>query len=431
MWYNLRDALPVIPESDRPFLVAYLNLLRYYGRQMSVQSLHGLLTQDYDFPLDLESGDRVEGVRLTRVCDDGSWPDVSPAIAMFMLNNRPLACLVLDAERQLIVDSLDGQEKPSPYGNPIAWAMYDVTDHRPPEPKAPPQLYTHNVVDGIDITSYGRPKKMYVKNPDGAPLMNFGGQIDTFRDFRPVPGKPLPYGYPVRIMGIAHHPVKPNGIDFLIPMHPFDAWGMFSRTGNLAAYTGLKLGDLSDTRPPELPRVTRDVVSQVARQKVETPDLGQALRDSFRYLRDDHEPVPYQVMRKFGSYSYLKLTAEPIVMQPGTLQKPRIIRILGTFWVDGEPYLLPLLSNDTDPFEWFYGVMEEVNGMRVIEKLPDSTDVPEDEDDAALKVLAERVRRQHPSVLDYLDSISSLIEVTAIRGVLKLKRHVERITTWK
>jgi hypothetical protein len=133
-------------------------------------------------------------------------------------------------------------------------------------------------------------------------------------------------------------------------------------------------------------------------------------------------------MRHFVSCSYVNPDAPLINVQPGRLDKPRDIKVLGSFRVDGRTYLLPVLSSDADPFEWYYGVTEvSADGTRYVEKIPDLLDVPDD------GILTDDERRalKRPSLLDHIVHFSTLFEVTAIRGVIKLKSHVERIRSWK
>lgn len=423
MWYTTHDIkVEGITSADAAMVVAFANMLSYHGwKDVDLTALYVRLRGSDSRPLDWQSGENIPGVRVWSSGIIGN-PIKGPAIGMY----GALPCFMRSAMGKLIVNSKTGLIHPADeLQSPLAaWAIFE--DLTPPaEAPLVPKTYTENVIEGgIKVTSYGKPRKMYVRNPDGAWMINFGGTINNFRDFKPVAGKPLPYGSVVRIMGEAHHPVPPLGEDFQIPMDPYDVWGSFTRTGKLNGCGGYKEKDLSPTPPPSL-QVTAAIqaadVKQLEQPTALDPERVDDITRTFRYLREDKQPVPYQVMAAFGSRAFLRPDAPVIKLHRGTLAAPRIIHILGTFRADGRIWMLPVLDEGYDPFEWYYGVTETVDGTRLIEKVPDSRDVPE---------IQAIVPKKSPSVVDRLVDITAAADVILIKGVYKLKRHVERIVTW-
>lgn len=413
-WFTLADAADV-PVLDRSKAVALANFLLHNGQEIVAP-----LTKDV-----------IDTPRLVTT-DSGmfAWPEVDGAIVRFQRfepgsgKTEDNWCFVLNWRVKSIVDSIDGQVKPaSEYGAPVSWMTCEIAEILPPEST----IYKHNVVDGIEYDSYGTPQRMYVSNPKGADLIEYGGTIVTFRDFRPVPEMHLSYGAEVRIMGTAHHPLRPLGIDFLVPMAPMDSWGEFTRSGHPAKHQGFKLGDLSDSKPPALPVSNTPAVAQ---NKPPEAVLLPKPTD-FHYLREDQQPVYYRVLKRLDLKSLTDPEAQKITVLPGTLDNPRNVKILGWFSYDGRTYLLPVLTGGADPFKWYYGIIEVgPDGRRFIEKIPDKSDVP---DDGSTTDEEKRyLKSKRYNVADVIVDLSSLFELTLVRGgILKLKRHVERIKTWK
>lgn len=421
MWYSLKSITSsTLHPSDWAMLVAYANLLRHYGYSYSLMELEAILSDGNTSPINWQSANLVPGLRLSQDSELGGWPLDNPAIVVFDIDGQSLPCFAIDVNQRLVVDSSTGEvvSASKEYGKPVGWAAFYPP--KPPvqlDPPKEPMLYKTNVVDGITYDSYGTPKHMWVKTVEGADLMEYGGSIANFRDFIPVPGKHLAYGSEVRIMGVAHHPVKPLGNDFLVPMEPFDSWGEFTRTGRPAAHQGFKLKDLSNTPPPALkPRPVATIA----------PKVKPPTDFHFKYLRDDHQPVYYQVRRRTISSSFVDPSRPHIVVAPGTLDQPQRIKVLGTFWVNGQQLLLPVLSGGADPFEWYYGVQETDDiGNRYVEKIPDADDFPDDG-----IVTADEKPRRH-GLDEHIVNISTFLEIGAIAAVVKLKYHIGRIRQWK
>lgn len=433
MWYSINNIPSEIIAPDRPMLVAYANLLEDYGWPLSVLEAYDILSAGGAYALNWQSGDRIDGLRLSQDSEQPGWPMVDPAIVIFEVGGDRLPCYVADLEKHTIVDTLDGQIKPgSVYGKPVGWASF--VDPRPPETPPKPVLkgaHTSSLVDGIAYESLGKVKRMYVCRPEGTELTDFSGYISTFRDFVGVPNSHLAYGDEVRVIGKATHPVLPVGQDFWMTL---DDWGDFGRTGSPVRLHGYVRDHLSEQKPPALsPKVKPaaapvpdetpawDLAKDRAWEKAVVPDLS----STFNYLRTDFQPVRYRVMQDMEVRDYgtdqLKVTKVP---------KGITIAIYGTFWCDGEQYLLPRLD---DPkigiFDYWFGIPEfDELGNKNVEQIPDVTEtLPVHADPPA----AEPVVRRRRGVDDIIVNVSTLLEVALVRGVVKLKHHVERIRQWK
>lgn len=423
MWYSLKSITSsTLHPGDWVMLVAYANLLKHYGYSYSLMELEAILGGDTTSPIDWQSGNRIPGLRLSQDSELGGWPLDNPAIVVFDIDGQSLPCFAIDVNQRLVVDSSIGEvvSASKEYGKPVGWAaFYQPKPPAQPDPPKEQMIWKTNVVDGIAYDSYGTPKHMWVKTAEGADLMEYGGAVANFRDFTPVPGKHLAYGAEVRIMGNAHHPVKPLGNDFHVPMEPFNSWGEFTRTGRPAAHQGFKLKDLSDTLPPAL--APNPAPAIVPKSEAKTP-----IDFHFKYLRDDHQPVYYQVRRRTISTSFVDPTRPKIAVAPGTLDDPQRIKVLGIFWVNGNPLLLPALSGGADPFEWYYGVQElDADGNRYVEKIPTPDDFPDD----GIVTPDEKARRH--GIDEHIVNISTFLEIAAIDGIVKLKYHIGRIRQWK
>ncbi len=360
-------------ESHRSLALAIQRLLSHYGREYALDAVLAQLQTD-DTTMAVS---RIEpGIKIFETGSYDTWPLRLPSIVQF---DNGLYAYLADAGSRQIIDPYTGQPSDaSPYGHPLTWTTYaQVTIS---QPLAPPltTIYVDNVVDNV---RYQRlkvaPKRMYVSNPNGTEKRQFGGTIGTFRDFFVVPDSGKLYGEEVRIMGTAHHPITPTGQDFFVDM---DDWGNFTGTGQVARTQGYFLADLSDTKPPAIQkskavpaapvkptRAIADVVAYVPLKKEEL---------YFQYLRVNQQPVRYQVMRRIVVRDFSKQAVDQVLTRG---KNGRTIKLLGTFRYKGKTYLLPVMENpDIDPFKYWYGVPEvDEQGNRIVEELPDYSDVPQ------------------------------------------------------
>lgn len=190
-----------------------------------------------------------EGVEVDMVGASGSWPSVNGAIIKFQYQSgeEPYIspngfqlpniidhyCIVTDWVRHQIYDPADGMIKTSGYGQPVGWATFLITN--------PPKAVTYE--------TYPVAKKMYVSKPEGADKYAFGN-AQTWRDFIHVAH--LDYGSIVYVIGIAHHPIAPNGQDFYMDAA---AMGDFGRSGRVAQTVGYKVDKLTEGSPPIIRKV--------------------------------------------------------------------------------------------------------------------------------------------------------------------------------
>ena len=255
-----------------------------------------------------------------------------------------------------------------------------------PEP-APPMVYVTADIAGIHYQSFGNPRKMYVNRPDGIDLVDFGGTVNTYRDFMGVPNTHLKYGTEVRIMGTAHHPVIPTGYDFLIPMSPRDIWGEFTRIGKPAQLWGYRLSDLSGTLPPPKPKPTAtptvtlvtpptvEVVPPAAEAAPPTPVIDTRYFN-FQFLREDHQPVKYRVMRRCAAFDY----ATDDDSTRAVLDKGIALDVYGTFTPEPGQTRLYINRKGEALFTHWYGVRElDDQGHRIVEEIPDYSDIDAEE----------------------------------------------------
>lgn len=438
MWYSINNIPTEIPAPDRVLLVAYANLLEDYGWPLSVLDAYDLMSAGGAEPLNWQSGDRIEGLRLSQDSEQSGWPLCEPAIVVFEVDGDRFPCYVADIENHTIIDSYDGILKPgSVYGRPVAWASF--AEPRPPATPEKKELvpYTHNTVDGIAYESLGKPKRMYVCRTDGTDLVDFSGYISTFRDFAGIPATHLAFGDEVRVIGLAKHPVLPTGQDFLMTL---DDWGNFGRTGVPARLQGFVRDHLSEQKPVELEYnappashfgepVAIDSDKQVftmskdrAWQALTKDEMG------FKYLRDDHQPVRYRVMHDLLVQDLGSEELRTIKVDKGIT-----IAIYGTFWHDGTPYMLPRLDNPTTGvFDYWFGVPEfaddESRNIKVIPDLLGKTTEPT-WNPAPIPALQPAGRRQ--GLDDIIVNVSTVLEVIMVRGIVKIKSHIERIKRWK
>jgi hypothetical protein len=321
-----------------------------------------------------------ERISLNRSVTGTTWPDTNDAIVRFRYrspsqptidtnegtveNIVTLYCKVADWQQGTILDPTDGTVKPyTTYGQPEAWADYTsrITTKTP-------MVYVENTVDGIDYKRLPQaPQKMYVTKPQGTDLTDFSGDVKNFRDFILVPNSHAPFGAMVRIMGTAHHPVIPTGKDFYVTI---DDWGNFTGTGHVEQLRGYPVGDLGLTRPAPLVKKLTDVKPPAPKTpppppKLNPEDLG------FSWLRDDHQPVMYQVMLRCWARDYVKngISRE--------LYKGTTIAAYGTFRAYDRLLLLLRVEN-AGVFDYWYGIPEvSRDGDRVAEELPDLTELKE------------------------------------------------------
>lgn len=393
-------------------LTAFSNLLEYYQEGVDPVTLDHFFTQQgVDPVLNWATIREYDGDITVTGQGVGGYPSTVPAI----VRSAEGYYLVTDTTS---IYSLSGES-----GAPLSieeWASYNKPE-RPSEPKLPPTVYVENEVDGI---AYKRlqtaPQRMYVINPKGADKLDFGANIKTFRDFAGIPDTHKAYGQEVRIMGTAHHPIIPTGQDFYMDM---DDWGNFTGTGHVANLQGYLLGDLAEAKPSPLvkaPTITprwlpqpavipvrmTDIQPQVSRVATTPADVR------FQYLQDDREPVRYRVMRRCIIQDY------GWEGKPQEILRGKTIKILGSFRYKGRVFLLPALDNPDIPrFKYWYGVPEvDINGNRIIEELPDYSDVEQ----TVAEAQAESAPRQ-TTVLHYITYYQEKLSHTLERHILKIK----------
>lgn len=429
MWYSIGNIPSEIPAPDRALLAAYGNLLTEYGFFLDLLEAYDVMNPSGERPLDWQSGNRIDGLWLSQDSEQPGWPLVEPAIVVFNIDGDRLPCYVLDIDAHTVVDSRDGQEKPgSVLGKPVAWASF--AEPHPPieapavEPPAPAGRHTNSLVDGIAYTSLGTVKRMYVARPEGIDLTDFSGYISTFRDFVGVPNSHLAYGAEVRVIGLAKHPVLPSGQEFWMTL---DDWGNFGSTGVPVRLHGYVRGHLSEQKPSALAPKLKPELAEFDEISVRplVKDRGWAVSEllpAFNYLRTDRQPVRYRVLRDIAVRDHGNDQSKVINITKGTT-----IAIYGTFWDDGEQYLLPRLDDpNIDIFDYWFGIPEfDEYGERNVEEIAAAIKQPLPM--SAIQFPAPRRR----GVDDIIVNVSTLFEVVLVRGVVKIKKHVERIKQWK
>lgn len=329
--------------------------------------------------------------------------------------NAPHVALVLEATGDTMARVFDQQN-----GQPCATHDVIVTDCTyvlVPIIEAaskPAMVYVSNdiaTVDGRQIhvqrLAGEAPRRMYVKKPEGTMLMDFDGQIDTHRDFIGVPGTHYDFRSEVRIMGTAHHPVVPTGMDFYITL---DDWGEFTKTGQLNKMRGFYASDLSLTLPPipvipdkPAPTASMDIKTKTTYLRLKPEDMG------FVWFNDEHVPVKYQVMQPVAAVDYIQPRSQWGKTRR-VLYKPTIVAAYGTFKVDNRLMLL-LRMEGAGIFDYWYGVPEVgKQGQRLLEEVPDFTE------------LREAVPMREYGFGTRLFSHIAKLEVVVKHGIFKVKR---------
>lgn len=353
----------------------------------------------------------------------GTYPYESPSIVAFDNGNW---YYVINPVDKLVVD-LDYVHKPmGVFGTPVAWISYQKA-------KAPAMVYVDLEVDGIHYKSYGSPRKMYVAKADVTKI-DFGNGATNLRDFTGVPGTEKHLGDMVRIIGVASYPAYPaipNGQQFYMDM---DDWGEFTRTGKVAKLQGYFVGDISIDKPKIVERSVRvaNSLPPASRQNItvypplptrthqtsdilpvsKVPSTPEAYH--FRPLQQNGDAVRYRVMQRYivQDYTYTGKAVE--------LTKGKTIKILGSFQHKGRTFLLPELDNPAIPrFTYMYGVPEIVQGKRIVEELPDYTDLKTTE-----PTIVEREYLKTVRLSDHFVHLATKLEVKLEHGILKVKGFI-------
>lgn len=206
-WYaqqSYQDKLGIIKGNENGtiaqygcFLTAFCNLMRRFGKEIDPPSLNRLFA-DRDIYLVDTDGVRDDLGWASIVAYDGSvhvvttgnagWPNSSNAIVKFhYLNSHTNTwmdhfCLIADIGARTIVDSWDGVVKQSPYGNPVAYAIYEEMEAQPvsqPQPQTTPNGTEYTVQPGdflstiadrfkvsyLDIAEHNGIPAPYIINP--------------------------------------------------------------------------------------------------------------------------------------------------------------------------------------------------------------------------------------------------------------------------
>lgn len=320
----------------------------------------------------------------------------------------------IDSELKLhIIDSIDGQLKQIIASTYKVYAAYTRGDA--PELVSSPIVYVTNTIAGIQFRRLkDAPKQLYVRKPEGTMLMDFEGQIDTHRDFIGVPGTHQSYGDSVRVMGIAHHPVLPSGADFYITL---EDWANFTGTGKPAHMRGYYTNDLSEAKPAALPPKTTSLPTpthQNVVRKLTLQDLG------FTWLRADHQPVKYRVMKYHEIRDFTRIG--PMI----PIKRGDKFDIYGTFRARERTYCMPQvrLNGEFLPlFDNWYGIPEtDLEGNRVIEEIPDYSDVQNIKPTVEEKKLANNY-----GFTDHIVDLALRIEVYVKHGIFRVKRQHKEI----
>jgi hypothetical protein len=303
------------------------------------------------------------------------------------------------------------------------FALIPISEPTPPPPM-PEIVYVENTVDGIDYRRLKvAPKRMYVRKPEGAQLMDFSGNVETFRDFIGVPNSFKKYGEEVRIMGTAHYPINSLSQDFYITL---DDWGNFTSTGHVARLQGYPLSDLNEepmkplkpvVEPASMPVV--DIAPPIAKMPVDTT------RFRFQWFNDDHTPVKFRVMHRITAIDYSD-TDDPAVLPKGIN-----VDLYGTF-VYKSKILLLLNRSGEQLFTHWYGIPEVVtlNNIlyRIVEEIPDYSELKR-----VTTTVEERIATHTASPKDKLIGLiadhwvdkTTRLEVAAVTGILAIKDKVK------
>jgi hypothetical protein len=379
----------------------------------------------------MEWGD-IPGLDDLETGQYGTYPYNSPSIARFEDGSYHYVDSPAD---RTILDSTDGTSKRMEvYGTPNAWATFQYNPDKP-LPKPEPMVYVTNTITGIryDILKPKAPTKMYVNKPEGIDLMDFSGQITTPREFMGIPDTHLPYASEVRIMGTASYPINgyPNE-DFYIPQEPHNVWGEFTRTGKPAALQGYKCSDLSDTVPPALTSPKPTPVSSpkpaLNSPKLESVITAQPMTDiqpqakpdtryfNFSYLRPDQQPVKYKLHHRIIIKDYSQQGPDVEL----TKANHPTLGIYGSFRpITGKTYLLLCRKGD-QLFDYWYGIPEVLDGRRIVEELPDYTDIAQ----AAQTTVPERLAIGRPRPSDHIVNFATITEEL-------FKQNIRKIIKWK
>lgn len=350
-----------------------------------------------------EGANPLSGTEIADTGVYGTYPTSTPSIVKF---DNGLYYYVKDPANHQIIDTDYNVVDMALYGTPTGWATYQL-----PSPQA--MVYVTADISGIHYERLKTaPQKMYVRRIEGIDLIDFSGTIKTPREFSGIPDTHLGYGQELRIMGTASYPV-PGYPDeqFYIPQDPVNVWGEFTRTGKPAQLAGYRVSDLQSTKPPAPVKVSRPVITEVTRPAVKPPAVRQPSDYHFQWLRTDREPVRYQVMYPItipdaGKYG-----------PPITIIRGKTIKLLGTFVDHGHTVFLPMLDNPAIPlFKYWYGIPEVVQGKRIVEELPDFSEIRQ-----ISTTVPEREALDTASFTDHVVYWATKFEVGLERGFAKLK----------
>lgn len=340
--------------------VALTYVFNSFGEQITVENMRNLVNQ-------INSSPSIPELPILETGQYGTYPYKDHSIIQFDDGNYHYVDHPAD---RTIIDSTDGVSKSmGVYGTPVKWYSYgyDKTKVQPVNPEP----YMTATVNGIDYKSYGAPKKMYVRKPEGSQLIDFSVKVSTPREFLGIPNSAKKYGDDVRIMGTATYSIRgyPDEVFYVT----LDDWGLFTSTGHIDRLQGYPEHDLTELQPPkEILRpkelvATTDIgkpVTSLVKQSVSLSDIKPAsdvrtkllanfIRyvDKVQYVSEDGTTVMFYDLTGKGEPIALRIDSSATII--GELPHPKTGEIWlreGTTEKTGRWYAAPenLLMPETE-----------------------------------------------------------------------------------
>lgn len=350
---------------------------------------------------------------ITITSQGQGWPESNNAIVKFYFLSAKSAthvyhyCLVEDYEKHLIIDSYDGEIKPTgPYGDPIGYATYtapelqvktpakseyvyiwvlydniwevarrlgleatklmehnDITDPSAIEPGATLHLYApRKMSDERHVTYelFDEPRHMHISHVPGTQRIAFNN-ARKWSDLEPD-GRFFPYRTNLVMVALAHVPI---GKDEMAAYY-LDAWalGHFKETGNVAYTVGFNHTHLSNgryveitTTPEQVPELEPEEVAEI-NYVPEEPE--------FLILPEPEEvEVDWRTTYKAFERPERYVAQTPMIVQDldgrrtgKPVYKNDEVVLTGVFLKDGEEYGRPPRSETS--YHWYGVPMKKV-----------------------------------------------------------------------